>query len=665
MDITASVLVLSLITPCLMVFAAEDDNMNSERDARAAQLDTGRLLLENSFLHLEIDPGKGGRVASFVDKRSGEERIRPGRLPGCAYDNIYEMDRMVYQGQWNVEQSAAYEGEITQAGGEVASVKVSRPTIMHEDRIYYENYDGMVIEREFILRKDEPVLQIKVRIRNEADEGKRPAYSMRNSYMLGKSRDEQQYIRPTQQGVVTGAPDDPNTEYMVWDPAYGWTATRNSASGEAVVWLMDASRLMMFYNCVAATTSRHVDEFINKWGVDPLWIWDNASAHLVSAEWYYRPIFIPTGQTFETTVTMVSLEQTSGISHACPYFIAHLNPPAPEVRGTLSVNLWAASQPLSGGKISAVVVDLADGSEQTLGESSIPALGTQAAAVSLHESYRQPANAVIRLRVAGTGADGGAVDERFEYLCAAAADDTGYRIPAPEPTFSYTPGTAEKPESERPRVLFVKGLAFERWRLMESLEKIGADVRQTEFMKRRVTTAVRYFPTTLEEALQYDIIILGAVDAWALAREGTLLLKDYVECGGSLLVLGGLYAYGAGRYQEMGLDELLPLRVNSTFDLQRGDGLTPVLTEIAEAGTPVELAGAVRWFHELEAAPDAAVLARIGEHPLAAVSVRGKGRIACIAATVLGGENIEPTPFWLIEGWSDLQAALLQWLLQE
>jgi hypothetical protein len=39
-------------------------------------------------------------------------------------------------------------------------------------------------------------------------------------------------------------------------------------------------------------------------------------------------------------------------------------------------------------------------------------------------------------------------------------------------------------------------------------------------MKRRISTCVRYFPATLQESQQFDLIVLGAVDAFALCQEG-------------------------------------------------------------------------------------------------------------------------------------------------
>ena len=76
--------------------------------AMAKRLESGRIRLENRYLRLDIDPLHGGRIASFIDKRDGMERILPGRLEGMCFDNMYDQDGMLYQGQWNINQAAPY-----------------------------------------------------------------------------------------------------------------------------------------------------------------------------------------------------------------------------------------------------------------------------------------------------------------------------------------------------------------------------------------------------------------------------------------------------------------------------------------------------------------------------------------------------------------------------
>ena len=162
-------------------------------------------------------------------------------------------------------------------------------------------------------------------------------------------------------------------------------------------------------------------------------------------------------------------------------------------------------------------------------------------------------------------------------------------------------------------MLFLQGLGYERWGLEQALASADASLRASEFMKRRIATCVRYFPASLDEALQYDLIILGAVDASALSDEGVQLLREYVRNGGSLLVLGGLYSWGGGRFQEFGLDRCFPLHVERTFDLSPAHGAiswdAAACRDILGHDARASLAG-VQWLHVLTAAPDARILAR-------------------------------------------------------
>jgi hypothetical protein len=118
------------------------------------------------------------------------------------------------------------------------------------------------------------------------------------------------------------------------------------------------------------------------------------------------------------------------------------------------------------------------------------------------------------------------------------------------------------------------------------------------------------------------------------------------------------------RVAEFGLDDWLPLRVNSTFDL---------FSPAAEAAwddaawqavgqkTPPPSLGQIAWMHELAAAPGAKVWATCGEHPLIATTELGQGRVAAVAAAPLGpAENA----FWTSPAWEQVQHVLLNWLLQ-
>ncbi len=626
------------------------------------------IMLENEVLRFVIDPKLGGRIASFVDKRDGVERVMAGRVEGMCFDQFAEQDEPMLSGQWATSRALPYEAAILESGNGRACVKVWRYAVPEEQNVVNENYRDVLIEREFTLDAARPILEVRVRLTNKSTEGRRPAYWMRSGYVLGGSRADERYLRPSRRGIMGGGPDDPASDQMVWDPAYGWTATLDTRTRQGVVWLMDASRLMMFYNCIAAVNGRQIDEFPNKYGVDPLWIWDNASSSAVTAEWYYHKACIPPGETWETTVKLVSLKDVNGISHASEAFVADIGCPEPGARGRVAMTVFPSAQPVRRIEFRAELESLGpDRSIVKLGNAAVDMRQEGPLTISFPKTVDMPRAAVLRCSAEIRDSSGKTSSETFEYIVKTSESPLEYLIDPPELRHDYRPGrTGHSPAGDR-RVLFLEGLAFERWGLVEALAEIGATVRESEFYKRRITTGVRYFPVTLEEALRFDLIVMAAVDAHAIGYEGCMILRDYVANGGSLLVLGGLYSWGGGRFDEYGLADLLPLKVTDTFDIERG-GTSPVTVDQAAVsdalGEPITSGGdmgAVPWFHRLE--NNGRVLARIGSNPLVAIRAPGAGRVAAVAATTLGDKDAVEGPFWNRDGWILLRDGLLRWLL--
>lgn len=612
----------------LAIPAGED-----QAHAVARQLDNGRILLANANLRFEIDAKRGGRIASFVDRRDGLERIIPGRLEGLFFDNMYDQDGMLYQGQWGVNQAAPYEAKILEAGPERVRVRVSRAVFDVEHGVPNENYSGLVVEREFVLSRDAGALVCIVRLRNDADEGRRPAYSMRHGYVDGPRREALRYFRPSRGGIRPAGPGLPGSDKMVWDPAAGWSATVDTDSGRGAAWLLDAGRAMMFYNSTTAISGRHIEDFPNRYGVDPLYMFDNASSTAIGADWYYERAVIPAGGTWETRVTLVPLQNVRGaIAHADPYAVLTVEWPGATDPAHVAVGVLPAVETFAANR---VVLETEDGPialrRERDGERMV---------------FRGPLPAgapkVIHIRVEGRGTDEASHSVRFAYVPEPVADTETPLLPVPVPDRCYiSPVQLAERTARTSQALLLEGLGFERWGLHDLLAELGVETRSSEFMKRRIATAVRYFPATLEEAHRYDLIVLGAVDAFALSHDGVALLKDYVHSGGTLLVLGGLYSYGGGRFVEFGLDELLPLRVRGKFDLIAVGGKTPAWTPSALEwlGQAPPSLGGLAWMHDLLPAQDAITLAECGGRPLIAVRRAGAGTVIAVAATPLGAWN--------------------------
>ena len=520
-----------------------------------------------------------------------------------------------------------------------------------------ENYRGLVIEREFRLADDSAALECIVRLRNTGNEGRCPAYSLRNGYVDGMHREQLRYYRPSRRGIHPAGPSLPETDQMIWDLAAGWTATADTESGRGTAWIMDGSRVMMFYNCIDAVTGRHIEEYPNEYGVDPLYLWDNASITAIGADWYYRRAFIPAGGAWETRVTLVPLQGVTGIvAHACAHAVVTVVWPAAGTATPLRVTLLPSREPLLEPEVS---LD-ADGKTITL---------ERAAASLCWTLAKVPAARVVQIQIRGKDAEGRPVTMAFPFVVEPVTKGGTPPLAGPTPAYDYVAADTPSPRGKKTRsVLLLEGLGFERWGLQAALKGQGLSIQESEFMKRRIATCVQYFPATLHEAQQFDLIVLGAVDAFALSQEGVAILKDYVRSGGSLLVLGGLYSYGGGRFEEFGLNEMLPLRVKNTFDLVCPAGKAawqPAVWSavIGENGTPPSL-GKVAWTHDVGVAPDAVVWIRIGERPLVAASALERGRIVSVAVTSLGDEAGDGA-FWQRPAWGRTLDKIVRWLTAE
>ena len=65
-----------------------------------------------------------------------------------------------------------------------------------------------------------------------------------------------------------------------------------------------------------------------------------------------------------------------------------------------------------------------------------------------------------------------------------------------------------------------------------------------------------------DEDEDYDVYILHSVHATALGEKNLSLLVSRVEAGKGLMMVGGVYSFGPGRYQKTGLANVLPVVMN-------------------------------------------------------------------------------------------------------
>jgi uncharacterized membrane protein len=162
----------------------------------------------------------------------------------------------------------------------------------------------------------------------------------------------------------------------------------------------------------------------------------------------------------------------------------------------------------------------------------------------------------------------------------------------------------------------------------------------------------RQFPTTVPELAAYQVVMLSDCGSNNLLlhpdtfgrSESTpnrlTALRDYVEGGGALLMIGGYMTFqgidGKARYRGTAVEEALPITMLFTDDrVELPEGGRPVVTT---PDHPVLQGIEGQWptflgYNRLVARPDATVLLRMGrEDPFLAVWDYGEGRAAAFAS---------------------------------
>ncbi len=186
------------------------------------------------------------------------------------------------------------------------------------------------------------------------------------------------------------------------------------------------------------------------------------------------------------------------------------------------------------------------------------------------------------------------------------------------------------------------------------------------------------FPITASALKAFEVVMLSDIGANTLllpnrtfsASERTanrlILLNDFVQAGGGLLMIGGYLTFqgieGKGAYHGTAVEAVLPVTLQAVDD--RVESPQGVVPEILQPSHPI-LRGLQQWPHFLgynraQAKPDAHVLAQIGTDPFIAVRECGQGRSAIFASDC--GPHWGPPAFLEWAGYQPLWDQLVRWL---
>jgi len=211
-----------------------------------------------------------------------------------------------------------------------------------------------------------------------------------------------------------------------------------------------------------------------------------------------------------------------------------------------------------------------------------------------------------------------------------------------------------------PKALAVEGLWTDTWRLREALRSAGLPCEGAY----RSTRGVKGLPPSPDAYRAFSLIVLSNVDAPAIGDKQLAVMRQFVEAGGGLVVLGGLWAFGRGAYQGSPLEEILPVTFEPRGAIKRAPKGLP-LRPLRSVTWPEDCDFSARpcafFVHELKPKVGAVVHASVGDKPVLVSWTFGRGRVVACGLTVNGQSPRGGVPFWEWRDWPKLLGQVTDW----
>ena len=211
-----------------------------------------------------------------------------------------------------------------------------------------------------------------------------------------------------------------------------------------------------------------------------------------------------------------------------------------------------------------------------------------------------------------------------------------------------------------PKALLVEGMWTDTYRLRESVRRVGMPCEGAY----RSTRGVKGLPSSADAYGAFSVIVLSNVDAPAIGNERLAIMRNFVQAGGGLVVLGGFWAFGRGGYHGTPLEEMLPVSFverGAITSLPKGLALRAAAAAAWPKGCDFSAGPCTFFIHELKAKPGAMVHVLAGDRPALVSWPHGRGRVVVSALTVNGEPPRGILPFWEWADWPKLLGQAMDW----
>lgn len=241
------------------------------------------------------------------------------------------------------------------------------------------------------------------------------------------------------------------------------------------------------------------------------------------------------------------------------------------------------------------------------------------------------------------------------------------------------------------RLLYLEGVP--RWESKYLVRELkgSKDITPVCFVRgpggRFLGTGTKSTPaeeTKPAQLANYKIVILGDLDGSELGEEQARAMADFVENGGSLVVLGGARAWGPSGLLSGPLAKILPVKSSSSLKLSEGSFPLAATAE-GQAHQVLQSGDRKEWknfppvlsvFTGAELTPGAETLMATGDesgrHPVVVVHKYGQGKVSAILTDSLWrwqlapGEDAAYRRFWtgLLFWLSPAEEDIKQWQVE-
>lgn len=579
-----------------------------------------RIVVANDLLEVQFEPRRGGGIRHLIGKTDGFDRVHS--------QNRFLLDMFMRQPYPGEMQEANYEFEIIDERPRRVGVRMRRTAAVSP-------HDGIRLFKTVWINSGSRSLTAAYQFLNASAAYRSFSYWTQHFAVAGESEVNDRYVRPaTDRLDVVPFPGGDRYLDVVERPAAGWTAVIDPLESIGTAFVLDFNYLRWLYNAFSAST----------------------------VEWFTDQITIGPGQSWTTEFFIIPFSGFDSLAFASDRLLA--DSVVDRRDGGLRVRhrLMAVNEPILDLTIHAAALST-DGVASD-GSLSVGVIGPEPVELEQHIPFENATNQMVLTILLGVGGEFGTYFVNLpdgEGKTGRLAD----LRPAPGKVKQYPdrPDDLGIRRNGRLDVLLLAGPGSKRFQIdrIRELDRPG-EVEWSWYNSRVIMNArshgVDYFPADYHELTGFDAIILSALGPYVLEDFSKNMLREYMDVGGRVLVLGGADAMNGWTGAGNPLAEIFPVRDPAPFRIRPVSPSSPMATTVPRLEDLFsESSPVVHFAHAMEPASGVKTTLRMGAEPLLVERRVGDGKLMVFLGTAFGPDSADA--FWNWEQWPQLLERVL------